>query len=43
MTVIETNYKTPTEEGKLVVIGPKRMEYDRVVSLLEYIKEQIER
>ena len=43
MTVIETNYKTPQEEGKLVVIGPKRMEYDRVVSLLEFIKENIER
>lgn len=43
MTVIETNYKTPQEEGKLVVIGPKRMEYDRVVSLLEFIKENIEK
>lgn len=43
MTVIETNYKTPREEGKLVVIGPKRMEYDRVVSLLEFIKENIEK
>ena len=42
MTVIETNYKTPREEGKLVVIGPKRMEYDRVVSLLEFIKENTE-
>lgn len=43
MAVIETNYKTPREEGKLVVIGPKRMEYDRVVSLLEFIKENIEK
>ena len=43
MTVIETSYKTPREEGKLVVIGPKRMEYDRVVSLLEFIKENIEK
>lgn len=43
MTIIETNYKTPQEEGKLVVIGPKRMEYDRVVSLLEFIKENIEK
>lgn len=42
MTVIETNYKTRDEEGKLVVIGPKRMEYDRVISLLEYIKKNIE-
>ena len=42
MTVIETNYKTDTEEGKLVVMGPKRMDYDRVVSLLEFIKENLE-
>ena len=32
MTVIETSYKTPQEEGKLVVVGPKRMDYDRVVA-----------
>jgi transcriptional regulator of heat shock response len=25
------------------VIGPKRMEYDRVVGILEYIKDNIER
>jgi len=43
MTVIETNYKTPQEEGKIVVVGPKRMDYDRVVSLLEFIKDNIER
>ncbi len=43
MTVIETNYHTPQEDGKIVVVGPKRMEYDRVVSLLEFIKENIER
>lgn len=43
VTVIKTNYKTKAEEGTLAIIGPKRMEYDRVVSLLEYIKENIER
>lgn len=42
MTVIKTKYKTPTEEGTLAVIGPKRMEYDRVVQLLEFIKKNIE-
>ena len=42
MTVIETSYKTPQEEGKLVVVGPKRMDYDRVVALLEFIKKNIE-
>ena len=42
MTVIKTNYKTNTEEGTIAIIGPKRMEYDRVVNLLEFIKENIE-
>lgn len=43
MTVIKTNYKTDDEEGTIAIVGPKRMEYDRVVNLLEYIKKQIER
>ncbi len=43
VTIIETDYKTPQEDGKIVVVGPKRMEYDRVVSLLEFIKENIEK
>ena len=38
-SVIKTKYKTDTEEGTLAVIGPKRMEYDRVVQLLEFIKK----
>lgn len=43
MTVIKTNYKTSTDKGTIAIIGPKRMEYDRVVSMLEYIKENIEK
>lgn len=42
MTVIKTKYKTPLEEGTIAIIGPKRMEYDRVVSMLEFIKNNIE-
>ena len=42
MTVIKTNYKTDKEEGTIAIIGPKRMEYDRVFNLLEFIKENIE-
>ena len=30
VTVIKTKYKTNTDEGTIAVIGPKRMEYDRV-------------
>ncbi|MBR2678136.1 MAG: heat-inducible transcription repressor HrcA [Bacilli bacterium] len=43
VTVIKTKYKRDNQEGTIAIIGPKRMEYDRVVSLLEYIKENIER
>ena len=43
MTIIKTNYKTDADTGTIAIIGPKRMEYDRVVNLLDYIKKQIER
>lgn len=43
VAVIRTNFKTDSEEGTIAIIGPKRMEYDRVMSMLEYIKENIER
>ncbi len=43
VTVIKTNYKTNKDSGTIAIIGPKRMEYDKVVNLLDYIKKQIER
>ena len=43
VTVIKTKFKKNGEEGTIAIIGPKRMEYDRVVSMLEYMKENIER
>lgn len=43
VTVIKTKFKTPTDEGTIAIVGPKRMEYDRVVNMLEFIKENIER
>ena len=43
MTVIKTKYRTPLEEGTIAIVGPKRMEYDRVVALLEYIKSNLEK
>ena len=43
VTVIKTNYKTSKDNGTIAIIGPKRMEYYRVVNLLDYIKKQIER
>ena len=38
---IKTKYNFNGEEGTIAIIGPKRMEYDRVVSLLDYIKDNI--
>lgn len=43
LTIIKTKYNANSEEGTLAIIGPKRMEYDRVVSLLEVLKACIER
>lgn len=43
VTVIKTKYNVNGEEGTLAIIGPKRMEYDKVVGMLEYIKKEIER
>ena len=40
---VKPGFKNGNQEGTLAIIGPKRMEYDRVVSMLEYMKENIER
>lgn len=42
VSVIKTKYNLDGEEGTIAIIGPKRMEYERVVNLLNYIKENIE-
>lgn len=41
MAVIKTKYNIGGEEGTIAIVGPKRMEYDKVVSLLDYIKNNI--
>lgn len=43
VTIIKTKYEINGNEGTIALIGPKRMEYDRVISLLDYIKKNIER
>jgi heat-inducible transcriptional repressor len=43
VTVIKTKYNTGGTEGTLAIIGPKRMDYERVLNLLEYIKDEIEK
>ena len=42
LTVVMTKYNNNGEEGTIALIGPKRMEYDHVVTLLNYIKENLE-
>ena len=38
-----TKFKRGNEEGTIAIVGPKRMDYDRVLTMLEYMKENIER
>ena len=41
MSVIKTKYNFNGEEGTIAIVGPKRMEYDKVVGLLDYIKNNL--
>lgn len=43
VTIIKTKYMIDGQEGTIALIGPKRMEYNRVITLLDYIKQNIER
>lgn len=42
VTIVKMKYVVNGEVGTIAVIGPKRMEYDRVVSILNYVKDNIE-
>ena len=42
VTIIKTKYILDGEEGTIAIIGPKRMEYNRVVNMLEFVKENLE-
>ena len=42
VTIIKSKYHVKGEEGTIAIVGPKRMEYDRVVGLLDYINKYIE-
>lgn len=41
LSIVKTKYNVDGEEGTIAIIGPKRMEYDRVVSLLDYITNNL--
>lgn len=44
VSVIKTRYETANGDyGTIAIVGPKRMDYEKVVSLLDYIKHNIER
>ena len=43
VTIIKTKYHTADQEGTIAIVGPKRMDYEKVVTLLEYIKNNIEK
>lgn len=42
VTIIKSKYKLNGEEGTIAIVGPKRMEYDRVVGLLTYLQNTLE-
>ena len=41
VTVIKTKYHLNGEEGTIAVIGPKRMEYAKVIGLLKYLNDNL--
>ena len=43
VSVIKTKYNYNGEEGTIAIIGPKRMEYARVMGLLDYVLEEIKK
>jgi len=43
VSVIKTKYIVNGQEGTIAIVGPKRMDYEKVVSLLDFIKHNIER
>ena len=43
VSIIKSKYVIDGKEGTIAIVGPKRMDYEKVVSLLEYIKKNIER
>lgn len=42
VSIIKTRYTLNGEEGTIALIGPKRMEYDRAITLLNYILENLD-
>ena len=43
VSIIKTKYAVNGAEGTIAIVGPKRMDYEKAVSLLDFIKHNIER
>lgn len=41
VTIIKSKYNINGEEGTIAIIGPKRMEYDKVVGFLKYLNDNL--
>lgn len=42
VTVIKKNYELDGSEGTIAVIGPKRMDYKKIISLLKFVDKNID-
>ena len=42
VTIVRKKYHINGEDGTIAVIGPKRMDYQRIVSVLEYVDEKLD-
>ena len=42
VSIVKTKYQIDGEEGTIAIIGPKRMDYDKVTTLLQYIIDNLE-
>lgn len=41
VTIIKNKYNINGEEGTIAIVGPKRMEYAKVIALLEFINKEL--
>ena len=42
MAIASTSFKINNEDARLMVVGPTRMDYDSIISMLDYIAERME-
>lgn len=43
VSVVSSRFRVGNDEGQLMVVGPTRMAYDRVIGMMEYMTETIEK